>query len=437
MSTGRTCVVRGRSGRGAAVRRRRPRPPRPRRGQRAGVEPRAAGLEAEAEAEHDAAEDDHDAGHPLPAPEHSGVSRWSRGTLSHNALRSHVCTGPTSSAATVRGVREAPEMREAPPPAEPGRLDRGWRHFLKASLTSFGGVLDLLAGVLDRGRGLVALALALEALVAGRLAGGLLGLALEVLGLVRGLVVQSHGGSFRRSCRSTLTTSAGAGGPPVQAKPQRRPELNDAALWRPCRHRPPAAAATAATTVTAAAAPDSGREPGLAGAPALTRRGRPEPPPRRERLRPPPPERAAGRDGRRQARPAGTYRRAPAPARPARAGRGSGGPGRATLVVVGVMPAARVRARTSRTCSSVIRVIDRAVGAGSRRTAGAVQVGLVLDRRVGVDDQRHVVDVDAAGGDVGGDEGARLAGVERVQVAGAGVLGEVAVQLDASGRRCC
>src|SRR6478735_8458578 len=54
------------------------------------------------------------------------------------------------------------------------------------------GVLDLLAGLLDVGAGLVALALGLELLVVGRLAGGFLRLALELVGLVVELVVQTH-----------------------------------------------------------------------------------------------------------------------------------------------------------------------------------------------------------------------------------------------------
>ena len=37
-----------------------------------------------------------------------------------------------------------------------------------------------------------------------------------------------------------------------------------------------------------------------------------------------------------------------------------------------------------------------ALGAGASRTAGAVQVGLVLGRRVGVDHERHGVDGEAA-----------------------------------------
>src|SRR6478735_4964416 len=54
------------------------------------------------------------------------------------------------------------------------------------------GVLDLLAGLLDVGPGLVAPALGLELLVVGRLAGGFLRLALELVGLVVELVVQTH-----------------------------------------------------------------------------------------------------------------------------------------------------------------------------------------------------------------------------------------------------
>src|SRR6185436_15523287 len=67
---------------------------------------------------------------------------------------------------------------------------------------------------------------------------------------------------------------------------------------------------------------------------------------------------------------------------------------------------------------------------GARRTSRAVEVGLVLGGRVRVHDQGHVVDVDAAGGDVGRHQSGGLAGVEGVEVAGAGALAEVAVQLD-------
>ena len=47
--------------------------------------------------------------------------------------------------------------------------------------------------------------------------------------------------------------------------------------------------------------------------------------------------------------------------------------------------------------------------AGAGGAAGAVQVGLVVGRRVVVDDHVDVVDVDAAGRDVGGDQGVELA----------------------------
>src|SRR5699024_1229787 len=60
---------------------------------------------------------------------------------------------------------------------------------------------------------------------------------------------------------------------------------------------------------------------------------------------------------------------------------------------------------------------------------GAVQVGLVLDRRIGMDHQRDLVDVDATGGDVGAHQGRVAPGAEGLEVAGAGTLREVAVQV--------
>ncbi len=57
--------------------------------------------------------------------------------------------------------------------------------------------------------------------------------------------------------------------------------------------------------------------------------------------------------------------------------------------MVGLMPALRARSRTSETWLSGHQGHDRALVAGAGRTAGAVQVRLVLDRRVGVDDQRR------------------------------------------------
>src|SRR5690606_35656937 len=72
-----------------------------------------------------------------------------------------------------------------------------------------------------------------------------------------------------------------------------------------------------------------------------------------------------------------------------------------------------------------------AVGAGAGGATGSVQVRLVLHRRVDVHDEADVVDVDAAGGDVGGDEDAYRARAERRQVALPLVLAEVPVQVDA------
>ena len=54
----------------------------------------------------------------------------------------------------------------------------------------------------------------------------------------------------------------------------------------------------------------------------------------------------------------------------------------------------------------------------------------MLGGRIDVDDELDVVDVHAAGGDVGGDEHPRGAGREGREVAVAGALREVAVQVD-------
>src|SRR5450759_874659 len=72
---------------------------------------------------------------------------------------------------------------------------------------------------------------------------------------------------------------------------------------------------------------------------------------------------------------------------------------------------------------------DGALGAGACRATGSVQVRLVLDRRVGVDDQCDVVDVNATSRNVSGDKGVRRSGLEGVHVPGPRVLGEVAVEL--------
>jgi hypothetical protein len=69
-----------------------------------------------------------------------------------------------------------------------------------------------------------------------------------------------------------------------------------------------------------------------------------------------------------------------------------------------------------------------AVGAASRGAARAVHVGLVLGGRIGVDDQVDSVDMDAAGGDVGGDHDPHRPGPERGEVPRPGALPQVAVQ---------
>ena len=60
----------------------------------------------------------------------------------------------------------------------------------------------------------------------------------------------------------------------------------------------------------------------------------------------------------------------------------------------------------------------------------AVQVSLVLGRRIDVDDQLDFVDVDATRCDVGGDEDARFTGGECRQVTVASSLREVAVKVN-------
>jgi hypothetical protein len=77
-------------------------------------------------------------------------------------------------------------------------------------------------------------------------------------------------------------------------------------------------------------------------------------------------------------------------------------------------------------------VTTRPAVAGAGGAAGAVQVGLVVLGRVVVDDDVDVVDVDAAGGDVGGDQHRQLAGGEVGQRPLAHALAQVAV--DGRGR---
>ncbi len=74
---------------------------------------------------------------------------------------------------------------------------------------------------------------------------------------------------------------------------------------------------------------------------------------------------------------------------------------------------------------------DQARGPGSGRAARAVQIVLGVVRRIVLHDEVDVIDVDAAGGDVGGDQDARMSGGEPVQGPLALVL--VAVTVDGGG----
>lgn len=70
------------------------------------------------------------------------------------------------------------------------------------------------------------------------------------------------------------------------------------------------------------------------------------------------------------------------------------------------------------------------LGTGSSSTSGAVHINLVINRRIKVDDQGHIVDVDAPGGDIGGNHGRGGTVGELGQVAGAVVLAQVAVHFN-------
>src|SRR5206468_4474067 len=69
-----------------------------------------------------------------------------------------------------------------------------------------------------------------------------------------------------------------------------------------------------------------------------------------------------------------------------------------------------------------------AAAAGPCGAPAAVQVVLAVRGRVDVDDQVEVVDVEATGGDVGGDEDPQPSAAELVQRTGALRLGPTAVQ---------
>ena len=72
---------------------------------------------------------------------------------------------------------------------------------------------------------------------------------------------------------------------------------------------------------------------------------------------------------------------------------------------------------------------DGAFVTRTSRSTRTVEVRLVLERRVGVDHEGHVIDVDAAGGDVGGHHRNRSTFGEGGQVLHPGRLRQVAVHL--------
>src|SRR5699024_11481105 len=79
----------------------------------------------------------------------------------------------------------------------------------------------------------------------------------------------------------------------------------------------------------------------------------------------------------------------------------------------------------------VIPVHERDRGAARPGAGGPpdpVQVGLLVLGALVVDDVRDVVDVDPAGGDVGGDEHVHLSAAERAQGLLASTLAEIPVQ---------
>ena len=85
-----------------------------------------------------------------------------------------------------------------------------------------------------------------------------------------------------------------------------------------------------------------------------------------------------------------------------------------------------IRPQRGRSSQST-KVTAMPVSPGAGGAADAVQVGLLVLGALVVDDVGDVLDVDAAGGDVGGDEDVDLAVAERAQRLLAGALAEVAV----------
>ena len=104
------------------------------------------------------------------------LSRWSRGTLSHSERRTVRPTAPITTA-TLRAS---------------GSIGA---QLLKVSLTSSAASLTCSPAFLTLASPWSRLALGLQALVAGRRAGGLLGLALRLGRFVRDLVVEPHAGA--------------------------------------------------------------------------------------------------------------------------------------------------------------------------------------------------------------------------------------------------
>ena len=91
-------------------------------------------------------------------------------------------------------------------------------------------------------------------------------------------------------------------------------------------------------------------------------------------------------------------------------------------------PASRIRSSTSRRCCGRASSDDRPAAAGPGGAAGAVQVVLRARRRVDVQHEADVVDVDAARGDISRDEHRHRAVAELVEHLRTGGLGLVAVQ---------
>src|SRR5271166_757090 len=124
--------------------------------------------------------------------------------------------------------------------------------------------------------------------------------------------------------------------------------------------------------------------------------------------------------------------------RPARNGRGRArglahrgrglGTGGAAAIGLRQIDASQALDRAQEIALLVVAERDRAArGARARGAADAVDVGLGDLRQFEIDDVRHVVDVDAARGDVGCDQDPRVAGAEPAQRAFALALALVAV----------